>query len=95
MSNPSDNPRNHNFHAKIISEGYCCEYGYLELCRVRGQTPATMYAAIGLSRPTIYDHYRKLAAGDYTCQNRCDCLQATIEEIAAETRTPHEGPEHS
>jgi len=82
--------RNHNIHAKIASEGYCCMYGFLSLCKARGQTPSTMMPFLGLSRLTFYYHDKKLKNGVYTCSGKSDCLKPIIEEIAG----PPEDHEH-
>lgn len=78
------NARSHNIHAKIASEGYCCVWGFLNLCKARGQTPSTMMPFLGLSRLTFYHHNRKLQNGLYTCEGKPDCLKETIEQIRAE-----------
>lgn len=78
----TQNPRNHNIHAKIASEGYCCIWGYLKLCEVRGQKPADMMPFLGLSRLTFYHHKRKLDNGVYSCERKPDCLADTIEELS-------------
>lgn len=76
--------RQHNIHAKLASEGYCCVYGYLKLGQSQGLTPVEMMAPLGFSRLTFYHHARKLANGQYTCRNRSDCLKACFEEPTPE-----------
>lgn len=78
----TQNPRNHNIHAKIASEGYCCIWGYLKLCEVRGQKPSDMMPFLGLSRLTFYHHKRKLDNGVYSCERKPDCLREAIEQIS-------------
>jgi len=75
------NARSHNIHAKIASEGYCCVWGFLNLCKARGQTPSTMMPFLGLSRLTFYHHNRKLKNGLYSCEGKPDCLKDAIAEI--------------
>lgn len=78
--------------AKIANDEYCCMWGYLELCRARGERPRDMAKTVGLHRYTIYYHYRKLAAGDYSCPGRGACLRPVIEELWAEKKGPVESP---
>jgi hypothetical protein len=73
--------RAHGLLARIYSEGYCCVYGYLNLCRARGETPATMGEYIGLPAHTIRHHYRCEKEGKRSCENKPDCLAPVIAEI--------------
>lgn len=66
---------------KVFSEGYCCLYGYLRLCRARGETRKTMSEFSGLSPETIKNHYRRLRRGEHTCQKYSECLLPVIEDI--------------
>ena len=66
---------------KIASEGYCCIYGYLNLCRARGETKKSMASWLGVSFWTIKDHYKLLRRGVHTCQKYSECLRPVIEDI--------------
>jgi len=86
MTEPIKTKYNHNLRAKTISEGYCCVWGFLALCRARNQSPASMMQHLGLSRLTFYYHDRKAQKGGYSCENRADCLKPVIGEITGETK---------
>lgn len=66
---------------KIANEGYCCIYGYLKLCRARGETKASMAKWLGISFWTLRDNFRALKRGEHTCQKYSDCLSPIIEDI--------------
>lgn len=66
---------------KIASEGYCCIFGYLRLCRVKGETRNSMAEWIGVSPETIKNHYRRLKRGEHSCQEYSECLIPVIEDI--------------
>jgi hypothetical protein len=66
---------------KAFSEGYCCLWGYLKLCRARGETRKSMSEFSGLSVETIKNHYRRLKRGEHSCQEYPDCLRPVIEDI--------------
>jgi len=80
----------HSLRARILSEGYCCVYGYLELCRARNETPTGMGENIGLPAHTIRHNYRCLKKGNRACANKPDCLKPTIEEILLNPPAPRE-----
>ncbi len=71
----------HTVFSKIASEGYCCMAGYLRLCRARGEAVPSMADWIGMHRYTLYNHYRKLAAGKYPCQKKAECLEPVILDL--------------
>lgn len=66
---------------KIASEGYCCIWGYLKLCRARGETKKSMSEWSGMNFWTIKDHYRRLVKGQHQCMNYSDCLRSVIEDV--------------
>ena len=66
---------------KIYSEGYCCMYGYLELCKARGETSNGMAENLGIKPHTLRHHYRQLKKGECTCEGKTDCMKALLEEI--------------
>ena len=80
--------RSEGVKAKIYSEGYCCLFGYLSLCKTRGETPKAMAAFIDKSPNIIWHHYRNLAAGKITCERKSDCLDSIIEEIKKGAEAP-------
>lgn len=67
--------------AWVYSEGYCCQYGYLMLCRARGETPKSMAEFSGVSKRVIWTKYRDIEDGLLTCAGRKDCMKPVIEEI--------------
>ena len=71
---------------KIASDGYCCIYGYLRLCRERGETKEEMAKCLGINFWTLKYHYRLLKRNEHSCQNYGDCLKPVIEELEAENR---------
>lgn len=73
----------------VASEGYCCLYGYLKLCRERGEKPKDMAKNMGVAHSTIVYNYGKIADGrkSHTCRKLPECLMPTILEIRA-TATP-------
>lgn len=66
---------------KVASEDYCCIYGYLRLCRARGETRDSMAEFLGVSPETIKNHYRRLKTGEHKCHRYGDCLGPVIEDI--------------
>lgn len=71
---------------KIASEGYCCEYGYLKLCRARGETRREMAGFLGVKFRLIKHWYSLLKKGKVECQCYSDCLRPVIEDIENSTR---------
>ena len=76
--------------AKIASEGYCCMYGYLTLCKARGETVIAMAKNIDISPDALWYHYRKLEKKDPqpSCQSRAECLTHIVNEILDEKKGP-------
>ena len=66
---------------KIASEGYCCEYGYLKLCRARGETRREMAGFLGVKFRLIKHWYSLLKKGKVECQCYSDCLLPIVEDI--------------
>jgi hypothetical protein len=66
---------------KVASEGYCCIFGYLRLCRARGETKKSMSEWSGISFETLKNHYRRLKRGEHSCQKYSDCLLPVVEDI--------------
>jgi hypothetical protein len=66
---------------KVASEGYCCIYGYLKLCRARGETKKAMAEWSGIAFDTLKNHYRRLKKGEHQCQHYSECLRPVIEDI--------------
>ena len=81
MTKANENPRAGKLLAKIYSEGYCCLKGYLELCRLRGETPKGMGENLDVSAWRIQYHYRLMKQGKHVCQNKGDCLKPIIAEL--------------
>jgi len=75
---------NEKLQMKIYNEGYCCPYGYLRLCRARGQTNGSIAKYQNLSIKIIQYNYRKVLSGGHKCQNLQDCLLPDIETIEKE-----------
>jgi hypothetical protein len=67
---------------KVYSEEYCCLWGYLTLCRERGETYREMAGFIGVPYEQIRKAYRFLSRGKYACAKRGTlCLSPVIEDI--------------
>lgn len=66
---------------KILSEEYCCIYGYISLCQARGQTAKSMALYLGVSKDSIWRKQREMRAGTRICQKTADCLQGLIESL--------------
>lgn len=66
---------------KILSEEYCCIYGYISLCQARGQTAKSMALYLGVSKDSIWRKQREMRAGTRICQKTKDCLTETIKQI--------------
>lgn len=76
---------------KLVEEDYCCLYGYLALCRARGERTLDMAKNLGVPSRTIRYHYTILDRSPQRrdCAHRCqkkgvDCLHPHIEAIASE-----------
>ena len=69
---------------KIASEGYCCIWGYLKLCRERGETKAEMAKFSGITFRSLKNHYSLLKRGEHECQKYSTCLKSVIEELTEE-----------
>lgn len=68
---------------KILNEGYCCIYGYLNLCKARGETIKSMAAFLGVNKSVLWDCTRKKGK-KHVCQQTSECLQPIILEIQKE-----------
>lgn len=81
--------------SKIASQGYCCLYGYLALCRERGETVKNMAKNIGISQDALWYHYRKFDYGAKPpkCQRVQECLDDVIQELVLENRLEKKPPE--
>lgn len=80
---------------KLISEGYCCPYGYLKLCRARGETKASMAKWLGVPFYTMKNAFRALKRGEHVCLGYSGCMKPLIEEIEREKsslKTPSDRP---
>lgn len=66
---------------KVASEGYCCIWGYLRLCRARGETKKQMAEWLGVSVNTLKNHYKRLNSGEHRCFGYSECLRPVIEDI--------------
>ena len=65
----------------IYSQGYCCKWGYLTLCRVRGEKQVDMASFLNIPKGVVKDGYYLLKKKGYRCQNNSGCLSPVIEEI--------------
>ena len=65
----------------LFSEGYCCRWGYLSLCKARGEKQVEMASFLNVPRGVVKDAYYFLRLGRYSCQGNADCLSAVIEDI--------------
>jgi len=65
----------------IASEGYCCIYGYLRLCKARGETKKEMASWLKISVNTLKTNYQLLSQGRHVCQKYKDCLEPIIQEL--------------
>ena len=77
----------HSLKAKILSEGYCCLYGYLALCRERGETVINMAKHINISPDALWYHYRKLDdinSKEPKCHRYKECLDPIVQELLTE-----------
>jgi hypothetical protein len=84
MKSKRFNPRafhSQRLEAKAIADGYCCLYGYLTLCRTRGERVKDMAANIDMGPTTIWHHLRRIKNNELTCPSHSDCLKPIIEEI--------------
>lgn len=72
--------------AKIYSEDYCCLYGYLKLCKARGERVEDMAANIGVSPDALWYHYRRLSIGAVQCSKLSTCMQPLLKEIEDEKK---------
>jgi len=79
-------PRSHWLIAKIHSEEYCCLYGYLKLCKARGEKVVDMADNIGISPDALWYHYRRLEVGAVQCSRLSNCMKPLIEEIKGEPK---------
>jgi hypothetical protein len=68
---------------KIASEEYCCVYGYLRLCKARGESYAEMAKSMKVSYWTIKYNFRKMREEKFVCQQYSDCMKSSIEEVEA------------
>lgn len=75
------NPRPIKIQAWVFSEEYCCQYGYLMLCKARGETPKEMAEFSGVSKRVIWTKYREIQLGELKCAGRKDCMKPQIEEV--------------
>jgi hypothetical protein len=66
---------------KVASEGYCCMFGYLSLCRARGETKQQMANWLGINFWTVKYNYRCLKQGRHTCQKLEGCLKPIIDDL--------------
>lgn len=87
MNDPTKHSLANRMLSKIHSEGYCCMWGYLTLCRERGETPQGMAENLGALPHTIRHHYRQIKAGKCSCSGKTDCLRPIIEELQ-KTKAP-------
>lgn len=61
----------------VAEEGYCCMYGYLKLCKARGQKPDDMAKHMGVAGSTIRYHYTKIFEDkkNHRCKGGGDCMK--------------------
>jgi hypothetical protein len=69
---------------KILSEEYCCIYGYISLCQARGQTVKSMALYLGVSKDSIWRKQREIKTGTRACQKTEDCLKPVIQTLQKE-----------
>jgi hypothetical protein len=81
MKDPTKTSRAQGLLAKIYSEGYCCMHAYLELCKIRGETPKSMGENIGSPTHTIRHHYRCAKKGERPCLGKTDCMKPILEQL--------------
>lgn len=69
--------------AGVLSEGYCCIYGYLRLCKARGEKPEQMAENLGVTKKPIYRFYKLMEEPNsrITCQRWKSCMKADIEAV--------------
>lgn len=60
----------------ILEEGYCCMYGYLRLCKHRGEHPSDMALYMGVASSTVRYHYTKIYEDrkNHRCQGEYGCM---------------------
>jgi hypothetical protein len=71
---------------KVASEGYCCLYGYIGLCRARGETKAQMASWLKVGFWTMKYHFRLFNSGRHQCQGYSDCLKPIILDLRPDFR---------
>lgn len=74
----------------IDSEGYCCMYGYLKLCKHRGERPDEMAAHMGVAGSTIRYHYTMLSINkkNHRCENGEGCMKPEFTDQSGGTSVP-------
>lgn len=75
----------------LIAGDYCCLYGYLTLCRLRGERTLAMAKNLGCTSRAIRYHYtimnRRHAPRSHCCRKKgVDCLHPHI--IAIQSAKP-------
>lgn len=66
----------------LAEDEYCCPYGFLKLCRLRGEKKPGMVLAYKINFWTLKHHYRLLKRGQHECQRYPSiCLRPVIEDI--------------
>jgi hypothetical protein len=66
---------------KILSEEYCCIYGYISLCQARGQTAKSMASYLGVSKDSIWRKQREMKNGTRRCQKTNECMKELVQQI--------------
>lgn len=73
---------------KIYSEGYCCLWGYFTFCQAKGQGTRSISEWHGISIDAVRHHFRRMRAGDYSCQAITTCIKPDIEAISQTKESP-------
>jgi len=66
---------------KVYEEGYCCLYGYLTLCKARGESRKDMAFFLSIPKYVVRDGYNSLHKGVHRCLKGEGCLEKVIQEL--------------
>lgn len=74
---------NDTLRAKVLSEGYCCMYGYIRLCHARKELSEGMAKNLNAPARTIRYNEQLYRQGRHVCQCQKDCMKPQIEAVEA------------